>query len=281
MSTKLTHSLALKTNGTLWAWGSNDFGELGNGQTSTPRYIPTQIGTNTDWLSISAGGNFSAALRTDGTLWTWGDNSYGALGDGTKINKIVPTKIGIDTNWQFISSSLDTNIGRKSDGTDWIWGYNYSGQLGDGTNIDKNVPTKIVNIIDLQTISQGWEHNTVIKTDGTLWVWGWNAYGQLGNGTTANTNSPININCANLGIEKLEDDNIFSIYPNPAKDIIHFKNNNNKFINKVIITNLNGKIVLKQNNNSTELNVQLLKQGIYLIQIMSEGKTFKNKFIKN
>ncbi|MNY20202.1 hypothetical protein D3C86_1536720 [compost metagenome] len=103
----------------------------------------------------------------------------------------------------------------------------------------------------------------------------------MGDNTKTNSNSPINIICSNLGIEELDNSRItFSIYPNPTKDAIYFQNSAHKSIEKVTITDLNGKIVFKQSNNPVEINVQRLKQGIYIIQILSEGEVFKSKFIK-
>jgi hypothetical protein len=103
----------------------------------------------------------------------------------------------------------------------------------------------------------------------------------LGNNTTTNTNYPVNVICSSLGIEESGNNNTaFLIYPNPTKDVIYFQNSDNKLIEKITITDLNGKIVLKQNNNPAEINVQRLKQGVYIIQIMSEGKAFESKFIK-
>jgi alpha-tubulin suppressor-like RCC1 family protein len=132
------HSFAIKTNGTLWAWGWNSIGQLGTGTNS---HVPIQVGTSTNWQSASAGGTHSVALKTDGTLWAWGSNQYGQLGNGTTNNSYVPIQIGTATDWQNVSAGLYWHTtALKTDGTLWAWGDNEYGQLGDSTYIDSNIP---------------------------------------------------------------------------------------------------------------------------------------------
>jgi alpha-tubulin suppressor-like RCC1 family protein len=191
-----SRTLAIKTDGTLWAWGSNSYGELGDG-TNINRNVPTQIGTATNWASITAGNNgHTLAIKTDGTLWAWGYNVYGQLGDGTSVNKNAPIQIGSATDWSIISAGISHTLSIKTDGTLWAWGYNYQGQLGDGTNVDKNAPIQIGSATDWSTISAGGYQTLSIKTDGTLWAWGRNSSGQLGDGTNVNKNAPIQIGSA-------------------------------------------------------------------------------------
>jgi len=137
------HILAIKTDGTLWAWGANSNGQLGNGNNSKFVFLPTQVGTENNWSKVALGFDFTLALKTDGTLWAWGWNSYGQLGDGTIINKKIPTQIGTDSNWNNISAGSYHNIGVKTDGIIWTWGGNNEGQLGDATLISKNIPITI------------------------------------------------------------------------------------------------------------------------------------------
>ncbi len=100
--------------------------------------IPTEttnsIGLDTDWGQIAAGWNHSIAIKTDGSLWAWGDNNYGQLGDGTNTNQNQPTLIDAATNWQSITAGEGHSMAIKTDGTLWAWGRNYLGQLGDGAN---------------------------------------------------------------------------------------------------------------------------------------------------
>ncbi len=187
------HNVAIKSDGTLWAWGVNNYGQLGNGNT-TDRIVPTQIGTATNWQSISAARNSTYAIKTDGSLWVWGYNDFGQLGDGTLINRNVPTRIGTANNWRSIEAGGNHTLALKTDGTLWAWGYNGIGQLGDGTTIDKIVPTLIGTATNWQSIATGELHSLALKSNGSLWAWGFNSSGQLGIGTSSNGSSvPIQV----------------------------------------------------------------------------------------
>ena len=186
------YTTATKTDGTLWAWGSNSSGQLGD-NTVTNRSSPVQTVTfATNWKQVSAGNYSIAAIKEDGTLWNWGKNSYGQLGDNTTANKSSPIQtIAFGTNWMQVSAGY-ASAAIKADGTLWTWGYNTYGQLGDNTTANKSSP--------IQTIAFGtnWKkaacgkfHIAAIKTDGTLWCFGRNNFGQLGDNTTANKSSPI------------------------------------------------------------------------------------------
>ena len=172
-------SIALKTDGTLWAWGFNRNGQLGDGTTEN-KLIPTQIGSDTNWAEISAGGNYVLSLKTDGTLWAWGANSFCILGDGTTEDKLAPVQISTDTDWTQISASTSHSLALKSNRTLWAWGYNHHGQIGDGTTEDKLSPVQIGLDADWSQIAAGYIHSVALKEDGTLWTWGGNSGGNLG-----------------------------------------------------------------------------------------------------
>jgi hypothetical protein len=137
------HSLQLRADGTLWAWGYNGYGQLGDGTTTQRHYSPVQVGSDTDWTVISAGGYYSLGIKADGTLWAWGNNGYGKLGDGTTTNRNAPIQVGTDDDWTNISAGAYHSQVIKADGTLWAWGYNYYGQLGDGTTVNKNTPVML------------------------------------------------------------------------------------------------------------------------------------------
>ena len=186
------HTVALKSDGTLWAWGLNDKGQLGNG-TIANSSVPVRENTAaTDWISVSAGGNHTIALKLDGTLWAWGDNSSGQLGDGTTTNSLVPIQESTAaTDWSSVSAGLRHTIALKLDGALWAWGSNY-GKLGDGTTTNSLIPIQeITGATDWSYVSAGYGHTVAIKVDGTLWAWGDNSSGQLGDGTTTNSLVPI------------------------------------------------------------------------------------------
>ena len=174
-----------------WSWGSDTYGQLGNGTTTSRSSPGTIAGGGTNWKQVASGYATTAAIKTDGTLWTWGWNGYGQLGDGTIINKSSPgTTAGGGTNWKQVSSYVNTTA-IKTDGTLWTWGWNLFGQLGDGTTSDKISPiTTAGGGTNWKQVACGYRQVGAIKTDGTLWTWGNNDNGQLGDGTTTSRSSP-------------------------------------------------------------------------------------------
>jgi subtilisin family serine protease/PKD repeat protein len=145
------------------------------------------------WVSVEAGGNHTAALKTDGTLWAWGYNAYGQLGDGTKTSRNIPAQTGSDRTWVSVTAGFEYTLALKADGTLWGWGRNNYGQLGIGTTIDKNIPVQIGGDHTWVSFAAGAWHTMALKADGTLWGWGRNNYGQLGIGTTIDKNIPVQI----------------------------------------------------------------------------------------
>ena len=180
-------------DGGLWLWGYNAFGQLGD-NTTFDRSSPVQtIAGGTNWKEISAGYYHMAAIKTDGTLWAWGYNGKGQLGDNTLSNKSSPVQTAASGNsWKKISAGLFHTIALKTDGAIWSWGYNASGQLGDNTTTNRVSPGQLYgNNTCWRSVSSGWQHSAAIKTDGTLWLWGNNSCGQLGDFTTINKSSPV------------------------------------------------------------------------------------------
>lgn len=188
------HTLGIKSNGTLWAWGFNDRGTLGDGcnfyQNCYDHRTPMQVGTDTTWRAVSAGTEHSVALKQDGTIWSWGDNSSGEIGSGQDSSTFyisTPTQSGTDNDWIAIAAGGFFTAALKSDGTLWAWGDNYAGILGDGcikgsTCTDSAIPRQIGTDGDWAAVAAGSAHVLALKTNGTLWVWGDNYYNQLGLG---------------------------------------------------------------------------------------------------
>jgi alpha-tubulin suppressor-like RCC1 family protein len=120
----------------------------------------------------AAGGYHTVEILEDGTLWGWGYNGSGQLGDGTTTNRTSPTQIGSATNWSSVAAGDYHTIGIMSDGTLWGWGYNLYGQLGDGTTTDRTSPTQIASSTNWSRVRAGEFHTVGIKSDDTLWAWG-------------------------------------------------------------------------------------------------------------
>ena len=188
------HTAAIKTDGTLWTWGGNGFGGLGD-NTITNRLTPvTTFAGGTNWKQVDCGTNFTAAIKTDGTLWAWGVNAFGNLGTNTApISTITPvTTFAGGTNWKQVSCGADPTAAIKTDGTLWTWGYNGFGQLGDNTTIDRSIPvTTFAGGTNWKQVDCGNVYTAAIKTDGTLWTWGGNGFGQIGDNTTTNRSTPV------------------------------------------------------------------------------------------
>jgi len=188
------HTLGLKRDGSLWSWGNNNTGQLGDsenvyGVNSTPK----QVGNDLNWEAIACGVSFSVALKTDGTLWAWGDNSMGQLGDGTIIQRNTPVRLGKDSSWVKINSLYAHTAALRNNGFIWTWGNNISGQLGDGTTIARNNPTRIGTDIDWLSTACGGFYTVALKNDGSLWAWGDNKDGQLGDTAIKNKGIPNRI----------------------------------------------------------------------------------------
>ena len=235
-----THGLALKDDGTVWAWGDNERGQLGNsslGDRGQAVQVIDETGQPlTDVIQVAAGDNHSLALKANGTVWAWGNNEYGKLGNGilgsyssaVSVAKEVTDSLGAPFgNVVAISAGRDHSLAlratadldnHKEIGFVWSWGYNRYGQLGNGNTTNQANPVRVIddaampvqNVVGIQT-SAGSQHNFLVKEDGTLWSWGYNDYHQLGNGESnsylpyagqvvSETNSAITLNLEIEGI---------------------------------------------------------------------------------
>lgn len=175
------HVLALKKDGTVWAWGNNSEGQLGDGSSKSNSNIPVQVLGLSDVVAVSAGWTFSMALKKDGTVWAWGDNSSGQLGDGTFSNHNLPVQVhGLD-HIKAISSGYRYSFAVQEDGSIWAWGDSKFGQLGDGAIGDiSNIPIRVQELTDVVYADGGHEHSIALKKDGSVWTWGYNSFNQLG-----------------------------------------------------------------------------------------------------
>lgn len=188
---------AIDEDGSLWMWGYNGSGQLGNGgdgnattgSIAPHQTVPVKVLDNVD--SVSCGHDYTAAIKADGTLWTWGENERGQLGNGSTENSNVPVKVLDDV--AAVSCGWFHTAAIRTDGTLWMWGYNGSGELGNGGDGNakgqsgagcQTVPVKVLDHV--VAVSCGNYHTAAVRSDGSLWMWGRNECGQLGNGGDGN-----------------------------------------------------------------------------------------------
>ena len=190
------HTAAIKTNGTLWTWGSGLNARLGANNTNDSYTPITTFAGGTTWKHVSAGDTHTAAIKTDGTLWIWGSNLNMQLGINqiSSITRSTPvTTFAGGTTWSQVSCGILHTAAVKTDGTLWTWGYTGNGRLGN-TIITGNRSTPVTTFsggTNWKQVSCGSNFTTAVKTDGTLWTWGTAANGRLGNNSTSNTSTPV------------------------------------------------------------------------------------------
>lgn len=201
-------SAAIKTDGTLWTWGRNNYGQLGDGSITNRSSPVTVAGGGTNWKQVAVGNYHCAAVKTDGTLWTWGRNDWGQLGLNDNTSRSSPeTVAGGGTNWKQVSCTITGEEGSvavgvgavtaavKTDGTLWTWGRADQGALGSGSTLSRSSPGQIVGQqYGWNSVDCGKSRSMIvaaIKTDGTLWTWGVGGDTSLGDGTAATRSSPV------------------------------------------------------------------------------------------
>ena len=195
ISAGYSHSLAVRKNGTAWAWGRPYSGQLGDNTTAGKSSPVSVVGGFTDWCQVSAGTSFSLAVRQNGTAWAWGAGTYGRLGDNTAVAKSSPVSVvGGFTDWCQISAGCYHSLAVRQNGTAWAWGCNGSGRLGDNTIVNKSSPVSVVGgFTDWRQVSAGRGHSIGLRTNGTAWAWGGGGSGPLGDNTIANKSSPVSV----------------------------------------------------------------------------------------
>lgn len=177
----------------LFSWGDNQYYQLGVND-NTERFLPVETANSgVDWKQVSCGGYHTLGLKSNGRLWTWGDNSVGQLGLNDTDYRGSPTLIEDQSALKIVSAGLVHSAAVKHNGTLWTWGGNSSGQLGLGDTNNRLVPTLVGSDTNWKTVSASGFHTVAIKYNGTLWSWGRNSSGQLGLGDTINRSSPTQI----------------------------------------------------------------------------------------
>jgi alpha-tubulin suppressor-like RCC1 family protein len=177
------HSLFLKGDGTVWAVGDNQVGQLGDG-TTTSRTSPVQVQGITGIQAIAAGNAHSLFSKSDGTAWAAGYNTDGELGDGTTTIRTTPVQVLGLTDVQAVSAGEYHSLFLKADGTVWAVGANTIGELGDGTTTNRSIPVQVQGLTGGQAIAAGYHDTMILKVDGSVFGVGGNGEGEIGDGTT-------------------------------------------------------------------------------------------------
>lgn len=189
----IQHAVALRSDGTVWDWGYNGFGQLGNVNIGSFSNVPVQVSGLTDIVAIAGGAYHSLAIRNDGTVWGWGYNGSGELGNGNNTNSTVPVQVSGLTDVKAIACGNSFSLALRNDSTVWAWGSNLEGELGNGTNTGSYFAVQVSGLTKVIAIAGGVHHSLALKNDGTVWTWGYNVYGQLGNGTNTDSNIPVQV----------------------------------------------------------------------------------------
>jgi hypothetical protein len=179
------HNVALKSDGTVWAWGANAFGVLGNGSTNEA-HTPVQVSVLSSVTALGGRGYHTLAVEADGSVWGWGWNVTGALGDGTTNATTVPVRVVGLTNPAAVSAGYHFSIALLTNGTVCQWGI--------GRVIGNSyTPVQTPGLSNIIAISAGWDHALALRSDHTVWVWGQNNYGEIGDGTSLNRTNPVQV----------------------------------------------------------------------------------------
>jgi len=270
-------TVAIKTDNTLWAWGSNLSGKIGVGGFTGNYLSPIQIGTDTDWKEVSTGSH-TLALKQNGTMWAWGNNSHGELGDNSNINKDLPLQIGTDTDWLNVYATNYSSYSIKNNGTLWTWGSNTNYEMGNGTTTNISIPTQLNNETNWESVSPRGSHAEAFKSDKSIYHWGAN-HGVLP-ATIVTTPIQMANNCI-LSVENFHSDVEVELFPNPANQIVTINNKSNQKITSIVFIDMVGKEVFTLNKNFESINVEKLENGMYQVLINFEESLIKTvKFIK-
>lgn len=322
------HTIALKTDGTLWAWGTNTYGELGIGTTGNSVKYPERVGTANDWAFVEAGVNFSAAIKTDRTLWLCGYNPFGNLGNGTTQDAATFAQPDTAASaWAAVALGEYHTLAVKTDGTLWGWGRNENGQLGNGACNDAFLPVQIGTDDDWRTISAGLNTTLALKTDNSLWAWsnkgtaqnkithsslpvkigtdtnwklimaggndalalkpdsslwsfGSGQYGITNSNSTNKAGKPVQVVCIALSTDDMDTKSHFIVYPNPVGEVLNLNADNGFLIERVVISDMSGKIVMQMKGAAKQIDTHHLQAGMYLLELLGSGNVFRARFIK-
>ena len=277
ISAGCNHSNTQDNNQQYFGFGGNSTYQLLKNINCISCDTPTSMPLDSTWEELFPSAYFTIGLKVNGTLFGWGFNLYGQLGNGSNINSPLPTQIGTNSLWESVSVGTNHCVAIQKDGTLWAWGQNNKGQLGNGSFVNSTVPIQIGIDTNWKKSISGASFSMAFKSDGSLWSWGDNSHGQLGDGSNINKNFPIEVSCFGLTTTIKEESKMLSeikIFPNPTNSEIEIQSLIN--IKSIKLFDIKGNIILK--SNSTKINIEYLKTGEYILEIIlinGEHKTFK------
>ena len=187
-----SHSFLIKDDRSLWAWGDNFSGQLGDG-TQIERSSPVKLAGLASIVAAVGGEAHSVAVGADGSVYGWGVNDRGQVGDGTTRTRLLPTPVTGISGAAGVAVGANHVVVIKADGTVWAWGRNDVGELGDGSTTQRNAPVRVGSLSSVAAIGSGYDHSFAVQGNGTLWAWGWNDYGQIGDGSKTSRNAPVQV----------------------------------------------------------------------------------------
>ena len=277
----LYNSYAIASDGALYAWGQNAYGQLGLVSVGTYSgiYTPTKV-DDAKWAVVKGRSTTIVGIHTDGTLWTWGNNEESALGRAVEGKTDGKPMKAFDKVLSYSVGDMHVLV-IKDDYTLWGWGYNLHGELANGTNRNIDTPTQI-GTAQWQTVAAGFYHSVGVQIDGSVWSWGFNRYGQLGLGDDNNRAelSKVDFNPEEGAVAEIATDSAVKVYPTVAEETITVSSD--ATISSVSIYNANGqKVGFKMvDGTQTSLNVSHLAAGTYFVATESGAGKSVARFIK-
>lgn len=284
-----SHVLAIKSDSSVWAWGDNAFGQLGINSTLNSN-VPIQIPTLSNIRSVSAGFSYSFAVNNNGSLFSWGGNETGQLGHGDTTTRYTPAQVSSLTDILEIKGGNGHALAIRSDTTVWAWGSKIYGQLGDGSSGASSLcwcekfPIQITSLTGVNHVEAGTASSFARKNDGSLWAWGINYNGELGDGTYTERRAPVQVNelCNMVSYPEFEEYSDYTIFPNPSegKYTIDLK----RIIKgRIEIISITGEKIMRMEieNTKTEIDLSSIRSGIYFLKIESDKDLYIQKIIKN
>ncbi|NBT26267.1 MAG: hypothetical protein EBT09_06875, partial [Actinobacteria bacterium] len=193
----LSYTCGLVSVGTAYCWGSNPWGNLGDGTTGTDRPTPVAVTGGLTFTSLVAGQSHTCGLSSGGAVYCWGMNAYGQIGDGTTAERLTPTAVTGGVAFTRLVRGSNHTCGLAAGGTVYCWGNNGTGQLGDGTQgTNSTAPVAATAGRTFTNLVGGDLHTCGLDSSGTVYCWGWNNYGQLGDGTTTDRRTPVQVDAS-------------------------------------------------------------------------------------